>query len=213
MKKLLFLVFVLAVSATLELSAQMFIGGGINFNTHSSKRTIGSTTVTDGKSFNFYLSPKVGYFLHDNFAVGLGIEYGYSKGTSSVEDAEAVTKGHSWAISPFARYYFVETGNLSFFAEGSVSIGWYKSVYKAGSYSQDSPKNVDVMVNVMPAVAYNFSEKFSIEASLGGIGYSSTKSSYTKDNGDEDKSTDSGLNISFGLENLTFSAIYILKYN
>jgi hypothetical protein len=33
MKKLLFLVFVLAVSATLELSAQIFVGGGINYNT------------------------------------------------------------------------------------------------------------------------------------------------------------------------------------
>jgi hypothetical protein len=70
--------------------------------------------------------------------------YSYSKGTHPVEDAEAVTKGHSWAFSPFARYYFAETGDLSFFAEGSVSIGGYKSVYKAGSYSSDGPQYLPV---------------------------------------------------------------------
>jgi len=62
-------------------------------------------------------------------------------------------------------------------------------------------------INLAPAISYNLSEKFSIEASLGGINYTS-ETRKIKDG--DSKTTISGLDLSFGLDNLTFGAIYKL---
>lgn len=153
------------------------------------------------------LTPKLGYFINPNIAFGIGFGITAIKETSpsSSGDDEVYTSSIVTA-APFARYYLTKGGDFSFFAEGSIGLG-------VGKLKNDSNYNdyeMDIFmatINLAPAVSYNLSEKFSIEASLGGLNYSSAT---YKQNGEDGKSTTSGLDLSFGLDNLTFGAIFKL---
>ena len=160
----------------------VFIGGGFNLS---------SDKIKDGaETLSFSITPKIGYFLNDNFALGLGLGYSTSKRTGN--NGNEVFTSNSWSFDPFARYYVAKTGNLSFFGEGSIEIG--------GSTATDNPKFFTMAVRVSPALSYNLSDKVSLEANLGGLSYSSIT-----DKDDTYKSTGIGLN--FGLDDITFGAI------
>lgn len=74
--------------------------------------------------FNMSLTPKLGYFIQDRWAIGgqVGLDL------YSPEGGDSKTQT-TWSIAPFTRYYFsgAEIDNLlnngAFFAEGSVGFG------------------------------------------------------------------------------------------
>ena len=55
----------------ISVNAQVFVGGNFGFNTTNSKSQNGVTTTTKGSNFNFSLTPIVGKFLSEKFAVGV----------------------------------------------------------------------------------------------------------------------------------------------
>ncbi len=73
--------------------------------------------------FNMNLTPKLGYFVQDRWAVGaqVGLDVASPEGSSDTQT--------TWSIAPFTRYYFAsnEIDNLlrngAFFAEGSAGFG------------------------------------------------------------------------------------------
>jgi hypothetical protein len=208
MKKTFLLLIITA--SFMSLKAQVFIGGGLNFNTTNLKYTDNTTTEDGDKTISFNFYPKVGYFLNDKFAIGLGFGIGSTKTTTPKTDYEdeRVVKTKNWSVSPFARYYFTKINNFSVFGEGTLGFGGGSSSTKTGTTTNDGPKYFSVNINIAPAVSYNFSDNFSIETSLGGIGYSSQKATYDKGTETEYSGTSAGINVSFGFDNLTFGAIY-----
>lgn len=73
--------------------------------------------------FNMSLSPKLGYFIMDRWAVGaqVGLNVYSPEGTNDTQT--------SWSVGPFTRYYFASNEvdsllrNGAFFGEGSVGFG------------------------------------------------------------------------------------------
>jgi hypothetical protein len=67
-------------------------------------------------------------------------------------------------------------------------------------------------VSIAPAISYNLSEKFALEASFGSLGYSSFTSKETEqdETGDdiEIKETFSGIDFSLDMTSLSFGAIF-----
>jgi len=213
MKKTIFTIAASMLTFGTMLSAQVFVGGAFNLSTSSNKETMGSVSVDGDKSFEFYFNPKAGYFISDDFAIGLGLGFGTSKTTSPKEitysGEEEIDKENYWAIAPFARYYFARTGELSFFGEATLGFGGGKSEYSVGNITQDGPKVSMIGFSIAPAISYNLSEKFAIEASFGSLGYSS--SSYTSEQtGREEtyKLKVSGIDFSLDLTSLYFGAIF-----
>lgn len=82
------------------------------------------TVRSDDKAFNASLSPQGGYFVIDNFAVGLRIPMGLQNSTSRSSpspDSEIETRTLTYrvGIGPFARYYFGKSAIRPFINGGA----------------------------------------------------------------------------------------------
>src|SRR5688500_12927334 len=58
---------------------RMLVGGSVEFGTNTEKTRNGGNTVTNGTRTSLFISPRFGYFVIDNFAVGAGLGLGHSK--------------------------------------------------------------------------------------------------------------------------------------
>lgn len=127
-------------------SAQFYVGGGVGFN---------KTEVGDDDATNFQIAPDFGYVLNDSWTFGLAL------GFSDLESDDFT--GKEYSIKPYARYTFYRAGALSVFADGVFE------------YMKLKPEQGDNLsgwgIGIEPGVAYSLSEKFSIVAKFGNLGY------------------------------------------
>ena len=77
------------------------LSGNASFSTQKSS----STASLQYKQTDFQISPTIGYFIIDKFAVGLRPSFTYGK-INWVANAKSQT---IFSIGPFARYYFLQT--------------------------------------------------------------------------------------------------------
>jgi outer membrane protein len=113
----------------------------------------------------FSFTPSFGYFVADNFAVGLNLEYSSEKD----ENLDVIdTKTSTILFEPFARYYiFTPNEKFAFFAEGGLGFGSTKVDPDQG----DETKSGTFRFRVSPGFAYFISDKWSLDFELSGISY------------------------------------------
>lgn len=85
--------------------------------------SVGSFKATNegnsSESTIFYLSPNVGYFFVDKFAVGVSGQIHYQLFSNEGEK----TSNHSYAVSPFIRYYFLQKEKtINIFSEANFEM-------------------------------------------------------------------------------------------
>src|SRR5690606_8714995 len=85
-------------------NGDVFISGGVG---------ISSETWDEDKYTTFTFAPKVGFFVTENIAVGVAIEY---TGTTD-DDGVNEVKSNTLGAGAFARYYASPASDFSFFAE------------------------------------------------------------------------------------------------
>ena len=194
--------------------AQLYVGGNLGFNTLSTSSTVGTTTTKGGSSSSLTLSPEVGYFLSDNLAVGVGVSFNSNSITTPITPTtSSVALNSTFMINPYARYFFYKSGSFSAFAEGSVGYGSMMSETTLGANTTKNPSTSIISVGIAPGIAYDLSDKFSLIAKLGNVGFQSSKKTTT--NTIETTTTTSTTNVSnfglnVGLSSFTFGAIYKL---
>lgn len=159
MKKLS--LFVAVILLPMAISAQVIIGGAIDFSASSSK-TVTTTEDFDGitkspTNFGFGIAPKVGYIINEKWEVGLGINLGYNQNmyyqtfTNEDGDTQEALKDYkqsqfSWALEPYARYCLVDVNGFGVWIEGLVSLGsdctpkatYYEMEYDGEEYRSKS---------------------------------------------------------------------------
>lgn len=104
----------LALTANGQLDKNTWLVGGAG-SFYSSKRDYTSfvSPITNGysKELSLTISPNIGYFITDKFALGLKPYFSWGKGESFPNDP-TVSGGQSdskrYGIGPFARYYFLD---------------------------------------------------------------------------------------------------------
>lgn len=155
----------------------MVIGGSFRFSSNTQQ-----TTNDDLKSSSFGISPSFGYFVSDNFAVG--VNGGFNSINYSNDDKQT-----SFNFGPFVRYYkFIADDKFAFTADAGFGFG-------SGKY--DSELNVDSKTSsfnlyVSPGFAYFFSPKWSLDFQLQGI-------SYSRNDPNKDVDNDKNANFTFGV--------------
>ncbi|HLT09120.1 MAG TPA: outer membrane beta-barrel protein [Cyclobacteriaceae bacterium] len=120
----------------------------------------------DGNTQRYEIMPQVGFFVQDNFALGLGVGYSGSTEKNAMDIKSTVGE---FAVSPFARLYKGE-GPLKFFGQLSVPMGW-------GTSKVDGNKTANTErygAAVSPGIAYFPTEKLAIELSVKGLYYEHT---------------------------------------
>lgn len=148
MKKIL----TLAAVAVMSLSAfaqNWYVGGNVAYE---------HKKVEDVKSDMFTIAPEVGYNIDSEWAVGATLNYTW------VKDAY-----NMFAIEPYARYTFFRTENnlVNLFVDGGFGIGYQK------------PKHGDSTtiwnIGFKPGIKVNLTERFSLVAHVGFLGYKDYK--------------------------------------
>lgn len=172
-------------------SGSLMFGGGIDFSSNSRQADNGNNY----SSVSF--SPSAGYFISDNFAVGLSFTVASEKsGVGPNRSTE-----NTFGMGPFARYYFF-TSNEQFaiFGQAGLSLATEKDTNGAGFVSKSS----STTFSLFPGAAYFFNEHWAVELSI--TGFQLTSYDPNKDN-DNDKSTF----VNFGLH--TFSPTLGFRYH
>jgi outer membrane protein len=96
---------------------QFLVNGALNFNT--SKSDQGGSFIEDSSFINFTLSPRVGYFVIDQLAVGLETSFTYSRTEFEFIDNSMLTQNSTiFSAGPFVRYYLKN----GLFAEASIGF-------------------------------------------------------------------------------------------
>jgi len=147
----------------------MFVGGGIGFDFTGGKTKNGSNTQDRPSSFTFQLSPKVGYYLSDDLAIGLEVGF-ITMSRKTPKDLwwgsdDRIFSTTGWHVGAFSRYNLVGTEKLSLLLEGGLTIGGLKSKEKVGSNTTDGNPSSFFTIGVLPVLSYDLSDRLSIEAS------------------------------------------------
>ena len=148
MKKILMTM--VAAFAAVSMNAQVYVGGSVGF---------GSAKMGGGDSESTYkIIPEIGYNLNDQWAVGIAL--GYQKGTCNFGNLDFNPgKREAFSVNPYARYTFLKSDMVNLFVDGGVG---FASIKDTGSAFQ---------VGLHPGIALNASEKISLVAHLGFVGF------------------------------------------
>jgi opacity protein-like surface antigen len=177
----------------------VFVTGSVGF---------GTTKTGDSKGNSFNFSPKVGFFVTENIAVGAELGFGSTKADNgangtTVTFTETKTNGFSGGV--FGRYYFTPTSKFSPFANLGLGFGSNKTTNdsKLGSFST-STESKNKTMNVGLGLGFNYfvAPNWALEASWAGLTYN------TNDNGGKgaDKTNSFGLNAN--LSSINFGMLY-----
>lgn len=148
------MLFVAVVATACTMSAQVYIGGSIGYN---------STDLGDlgDKVSTFSIAPEVGFGLNENWTLGVSLKY---------EDTD-VNDLSTFGIEPYARYTFKKWNKVSLFGEGYLAYEHY-------NYGDEDFKANGFGLGVRPGLAIAITDKFSLVTKLGNLGFSSVKPDY-----------------------------------
>jgi hypothetical protein len=157
----LFLTLTAAVALTFAANAQtekgkLFLGGSVGYD-------YSKINGTEHSAQSFNVTPSVGYFINDNFAIGTGIGYTYAQDYNNQGDK---LKSQAFTASPFARAY---KGNESFkfFGQLSVPMAWGNNKVEDTKTSTFSSYGVQLS----PGIAFFPHKNVGIELSVRGLYY------------------------------------------
>jgi hypothetical protein len=124
----LFAISFLSFNANSQLDKNTWLVGGSG-SFYLSKRNYTSyvSPTLNGYSneLNLSLSPNIGYFIVDKFAVGLRPYFSWGKGEStSANGTISTSDSKRYGIGPFARYYFLDKDKrYNILADASYQLG------------------------------------------------------------------------------------------
>jgi len=171
-------------------NGDVFITGGIG---------ITSFEEGDVSSSIFNISPKIGFFVSDNIAIGGRL--GYRSETADVYDADLLEYGEekysTLMVGAFGRYYTTPSSDFSFFAELGVDYMSTTVDVPGGDY-----KETGFGIALSPGISYFMSDHFALEASIGVLGYNTMKPDY---DGAENRNT---FDIGVNMEDVMVGVVY-----
>ncbi len=199
---------------------QVYLGGTISASLFNSNTpATPNSTLSNAKQSGFSLSPVFGYFLNPKIAVGGGIGYSnytfendytyqYYDANNNIVYAPGFfkSKSNSVFVNTFLRYYIPISSSFYLAAQGRFNftrsnaennqtvVGYPENITKTPSYS--------LGLSINPALVFFPSPKWSLEASVGSIGYN-----YSRDL----PNTYSSNSFSLGLGSFSFGLAYYFK--
>jgi len=143
-----------------------FISGGAGFSSQKSGES--------DKSKQYNISPRAAYFVTNNIALGVSLNYMHRKIDGFYDTSTLVQKDNSLSAGVFGRYYLTPASKFSFFAQLGVNYVSTKSTLRGYNYDMDN-KTEGIGVNFSPAISYFISDHFALEALFGILSYNSYK--------------------------------------
>jgi len=196
--------FIVLVTVILNSNAQVFVGGGLGVEFSGGKSKYGGNSSDLPSEFAFSISPKVGYYLNDDFAIGLEVGFLSNTEKEKVGTTEYKDITTGWGVGAFARYNLVGDDRLSLLLEGSVSFAGMKSKEKAGSTTTDGNPMTALSIGVLPVLSYGLTDRLSIEASCDFLRLGFQSATVKNASNSDNKSTVNSFG--FGVNSLPFES-------
>jgi outer membrane protein len=180
MKKIFFplvMLTVVSISGFCQPSqGSLSIGGTFSVDLGSTKNKVNSNTTDGPKTTYFSLIPSVEYFILDKLSAGVGIGYSLDRSKTEGNNTTTISSTGTFIFNPFARYYLPLGGSdkVSLFGQGDIYLGLGNEKNKAtvGNITNtDKYKHNTISFGISPGVAVYLSQKISIEATFGFIGF------------------------------------------
>ena len=168
-KKFAIALFALA-SMAFSANAQLYVGGTLGLVNNNSKEVDkDNKTELNPSVTGLSLSPEVGFFLSDNFAVGLYINSSFGFVNNRAETPVKV-RTTSFGLAPYARWYAVKGEKLGLFLEGQ--LGWSLETGKtiSGDVTVASPKTNIFGVTIVPGISYDVTENVQLQMHINALG-------------------------------------------
>jgi hypothetical protein len=151
-------------------------------------------------SSEFKVTPNAGFFLTDKILFGINVGIGSLTQTADKLDSSGnrigslTTKDQLTSeFGVFLRYYFTPNKTFSFFSQFGAN-------YKTTNDKIAKVRNNEISMEISPGMNYFLSEKVSIQANLGKLSFSNSKSDLPGSKADNSFGIDLNLtSISFGL--------------
>ena len=203
MNKQLFLMFLAAILTANVVNAQILVIGSIGFDYADGNKTVLGQTNDLPTKVAFQFTPKVGFVVTNNFAVGLGFGISTSTTTTPKTDINPEIKQTStgWNVNAFTRLKIVGAEKLTLFLDEIVGIG---GVNTKTTGSSNPTEGIIFNIDVVPVLAYNFTERFNIAASsdIFKLGFRSVTSTANKGDQTEEKTKNNSFGIGYNSNNL-----------
>ena len=147
--------FILAIVALVAFaqvaSAQFYIGGSVQFNAQ----------FQEDHPMAIGLAPDLGVNLGDWC---IGAAFGLSANRNNVSGWD----GFSFSVTPYAEYFFWESGPVSFYIEGGVGLTWDKWTEEG----ERSPSRAfSCSPYIAPGICFSLSEHWDVMGLIGGLEY------------------------------------------
>jgi hypothetical protein len=195
----------------------LFFGGYAEFSNYDLKNPVNST---DYSVREFSINALNGWFLSDNFAMGIKLGYGLSKSDDGVviDNIEYTNlyKKHTYRIGLFMRNYFDLGKQVSFFVETAAVTGFgdikLEKEEELLSTFTSTGDHFSLEVGMRPGIAFFFKNGFAVEATVGFIGFTYSKEKMKRGGQIEYETTTSGLDFSLKVNTLRIqvgAALYL----
>jgi outer membrane protein len=165
MKKVLIAILALLLSSV-DLNAQsegfskgdIFISGAFR---------LASATEGDIENSRFEISPKAGYFITENIALGGRLSYLQNESDNGNGNS---AENKSYGLGAFGRYYFTPDKKFSLF--GQAGLDYFRSEISSSDFETNG-----FNLGLGAGLNYFVSKRFSLEASLAFFDYITSSSS------------------------------------
>lgn len=139
----------------------ILLEGNLGFNSTNDKNT-------EEKTSHFEINPKVGYFISDDFAIGVELAYSSDK----EEDPAGEVTANTFGAGAFGRYYFLDLGER-FKTYGELGAGFVSTKQEMGGMEA---KANGFGVGLGLGMNYFVTESFAINFALSDVlSYTSAK--------------------------------------
>lgn len=214
MKKIIISLFTVFACVTIS-NAQLLIGGNFNIskdggNVKTTPSGGSTSTAKDKVISSFGLNPKIGVFLGNKIAVGA--ELNFLTASTNDKDNEILDYTYCVGMAPFVRYYAINSGKFSVFAEGKLGILREADINVTSGTTTKGDKRISKYFDVKPAIAYGLTDKIQIEANINCVKFNFTqKTTKTENNlGDEVKDTNNSFDLGLDAGNIFTSGFITL---
>jgi len=208
---ILFSVFTMGFAQTGQ--GTWLLGGNINISTSGGKfvdESGSQTTTTEfADTFSFALNPDAGYFVGDDFVIGLGTGFQIDN-VSGPEDDDPTFRRSIFRIAPFGRYYASLGDKAAFFGQAQLDMRFGSSETEVNNTTTDGPSTTEIDLNIQPGFSIFASDQVAINFYVPAvIGYQYRNSRTEDSNGDVDKTINSGFKVNFDLTGVRFGANFL----
>lgn len=130
---------------------------------------------SDRDYFGIGFTPKIGYAIKNNLILGIGIGYEYSNSNYRNElTSDGSNSSNTFSVFPYIKKYVPVGEKIAFHFQGEAKFS--NAVYNSKNEITYENKRNFLFIGIRPGLSFELSKNILLQANIGVLGYSYSKS-------------------------------------